>query len=223
MTNGNQDRTPEQGDGHDSGITGDQNRRSVLKTLTAAGLAGAGITGATGSAAANNGKGRGDGPPEGVGDALEEIEIETTVHAEEDGANFEAGDELGTFSGVLEVSEAEVVDPVDLAGSDGDALTAVDLTEGKLEGTFDSSVAGLPSGEVERSWSGSPLLQILDILSPSDSGDCPVLDLELGPLFLDLLGLEVSLSEITLDLTAVAGSGNLLGNLLCAVAGLLDP
>ena len=40
---------------------------------------------------------------------------------------------------------------------------------------------------------------------------------------LDLLGLVVDLAPIHLDVTAVPGAGNLLGNLLCAVAGLLDP
>lgn len=43
------------------------------------------------------------------------------------------------------------------------------------------------------------------------------------PIFLDLLGLELETDTIELDLTAVAGAGNLLGDLLCAVAGLLDP
>lgn len=52
---------------------------------------------------------------------------------------------------------------------------------------------------------------------------CDILFLNLGPLNLDLLGLTVDLSRITLDINAVSGSGNLLGNLLCAVAGLLDP
>ncbi|MGH3666025.1 MAG: ABC transporter substrate-binding protein [Egibacteraceae bacterium] len=52
---------------------------------------------------------------------------------------------------------------------------------------------------------------------------CPILNLDLGPIFLDLLGLQVDLSAIELDITAVPGAGNLLGNLLCAVAGLLDP
>lgn len=51
---------------------------------------------------------------------------------------------------------------------------------------------------------------------------CDILHLELGPLSLDLLGLQVDLSRIILDITAEAGAGNLLGNLLCAVAGLLD-
>jgi hypothetical protein len=52
---------------------------------------------------------------------------------------------------------------------------------------------------------------------------CRILFLDLGPIFLDVLGLQVDLSQIILDVTAVGGSGNLLGNLLCAVAGLLDP
>jgi hypothetical protein len=51
---------------------------------------------------------------------------------------------------------------------------------------------------------------------------CPILHLDLGPLALDLLGLNVDLSRVVLDITAVSGAGNLLGNLLCAVTGLLD-
>ena len=41
-------------------------------------------------------------------------------------------------------------------------------------------------------------------------------------IFLDVLGMQVDLRRIVLDITAQAGAGNLLGNLLCAVAGLLD-
>ncbi len=51
---------------------------------------------------------------------------------------------------------------------------------------------------------------------------CEILHLDLGPLALDLLGLQIDLSRVVLDITAQAGAGNLLGNLLCAVAGLLD-
>ena len=51
---------------------------------------------------------------------------------------------------------------------------------------------------------------------------CQVLDLVLGPLDLNLLGLKVHLDTVHLNITAVPGPGNLLGNLLCAVAGLLD-
>ena len=52
---------------------------------------------------------------------------------------------------------------------------------------------------------------------------CEILDLVLGPLDLNLLGLAVHLDTVHLNITAVPGAGNLLGNLLCAVAGLLDP
>ena len=51
---------------------------------------------------------------------------------------------------------------------------------------------------------------------------CDVLFLDLGPLNLDLLGLTVDLSQVILDINAVTGAGNLLGNLLCALLGLLD-
>jgi hypothetical protein len=54
------------------------------------------------------------------------------------------------------------------------------------------------------------------------AGSCTILDLTLGPLHLDLLGLVVDLNQVHLTITAQQGSGNLLGNLLCAVAGLLD-
>ena len=51
---------------------------------------------------------------------------------------------------------------------------------------------------------------------------CDILFLELGPLDLDLLGLVVHLDKIVLDIDAESGPGNLLGNLLCQVVGLLD-
>ena len=51
---------------------------------------------------------------------------------------------------------------------------------------------------------------------------CKILTLDLGALHLDLLGLVVDLAPVHLKITAVPGAGNLLGNLLCAITGLLD-
>jgi hypothetical protein len=51
---------------------------------------------------------------------------------------------------------------------------------------------------------------------------CSILDLSIGQIHLNLLGLDVTLSAIDLDIVAVPGAGNLLGNLLCAIVGLLD-
>jgi hypothetical protein len=46
---------------------------------------------------------------------------------------------------------------------------------------------------------------------------CPVLDLVLGPLHLDLLGLVVDLNQVHLTVTATQGGG-ILGNLFCSLA-----
>ena len=62
--------------------------------------------------------------------------------------------------------------------------------------------------------------------APSDGerclATCDILNLVLGPLDLNLLGLEVHLNQVVLDIVGVTGAGNLLGNLLCAITGLLD-
>ena len=52
---------------------------------------------------------------------------------------------------------------------------------------------------------------------------CQVLNLVLGPINLNLLGLVVRTNRINLRIDAQRGPGNLLGNLLCAITGLLDP
>jgi hypothetical protein len=51
---------------------------------------------------------------------------------------------------------------------------------------------------------------------------CRVLHLNLGPLNLNLLGLHVHLNRVVLNIKAIPGAGNLLGNLLCAITHLLD-
>jgi len=52
-------------------------------------------------------------------------------------------------------------------------------------------------------------------------GACPILDLSLAPIDLNLLGLRVQTSSICLNITAYDGGG-LLGDLLCSVANLLQ-
>jgi len=56
----------------------------------------------------------------------------------------------------------------------------------------------------------------------SVAASCPILSLVLGPLNLDILGLQIQLNQVVLNITAIPGAGNLLGNLLCAVANLLN-
>lgn len=58
--------------------------------------------------------------------------------------------------------------------------------------------------------------------SGAGASTCDILHLVLGPLDLDLLGLQVHLDRVVLNIVAQSGAGQLLGNLLCAVAHLLD-
>lgn len=101
------------------------------------------------------------------------------------------------------------------------AITAV--------GTFTGTVDGAPvtdtASAVVTSANGTALPSGSSTLAPTAAaaaGSCQILDLTLGPLHLDLLGLVVDLNQVHLQINAQQGSGNLLGNLLCAVAGLLD-
>jgi len=58
---------------------------------------------------------------------------------------------------------------------------------------------------------------------PPIPGACQILNLVLGPINLNLLGLVVRTNQINVRIDAVPGAGNLLGNLLCAITGLLNP
>ena len=87
-------------------------------------------------------------------------------------------------------------------------VTSIDVVDGVLTAT--GTVTG---GTVAVPFAGAPL----DL-----AGTCPILDLTLGPLHLDLLGLVVDLDTVDLSIIAQSGPGNLLGNLLCAVSHLLD-
>ncbi|MEU7909055.1 hypothetical protein [Actinoplanes sp. NPDC049118] len=105
-------------------------------------------------------------------------------------------------------------DPTEFAVQD-DTLVAV----GTLHAVLTDST-GAPVGTADETVT-------LPVQLPG-SGDvsalapCNILHLVLGPLDLDLLGLKIHLNTVVLDITAHSGPGNLLGNLLCAIVGLLD-
>jgi len=98
---------------------------------------------------------------------------------------------------------------------------------GTLSGTVTDSATGATIGTV------SGVKKTINVISGgsqaasasrdvSVSQTCEILNLVLGPLDLDLLGLVVHLDQVVLEITAEGGSGNLLGNLLCAITGLFD-
>jgi hypothetical protein len=83
-------------------------------------------------------------------------------------------------------------------------------------GTLTGSLTNTATGVV------TSIVQTVSLPAAVTNPTCPILHLDLGPLSIDLLGLHVDLSRVVLDITAEAGAGNLLGNLLCSVANLLN-
>ena len=105
----------------------------------------------------------------------------------------------GTFSGTFNVQQ--------FANQNGN-LTAI----GTLVGTLTNTL-----GQVT-----TIVLNNVAMTVTNASGSCQILTLTLGPLHLDVLGLVIDLNQVNLTITAVPGAGNLLGNLLCDVANLLN-
>jgi hypothetical protein len=121
-----------------------------------------------------------------------------------------ASDTQGTFNGTLHI--------LNFAAKDGQ-LFATGIVTGTLvdENGATSAIVrtvSLPVNTGATTRAAAP--------ASAAAVSCDVLHLDLGPLDLDLLGLVVHLDEVVLDLTAVPGAGNLLGNLLCAITNLLN-
>jgi hypothetical protein len=85
---------------------------------------------------------------------------------------------------------------------------------GNLVGTVTNTVTGVTT----------PINQAFTapITAAQANGTCSILDLTLGPLHLDLLGLVVDLNQVHLTITGQTGNGQLLGNLLCGLANALN-
>jgi hypothetical protein len=119
---------------------------------------------------------------------------------------FTNADGAGTFAGTFTPASFSVVNGV---------LEATGLLKGTLTDANGTSLgnvsqtATLPVTTTGAAGSAAPAALA-----------CTVLNLVLGPLNLNLLGLVVTLNEVHLNITAVPGS--LLGDLLCDVANLLN-
>jgi hypothetical protein len=98
-------------------------------------------------------------------------------------------------------------------------ITSIDLVNGKLV------ASGFATAVIKGTTHTAPFTAPVDIRLAADQSKapagCPILDLELGPINLNLLGLVLKTSPICLKITAFEGGG-LLGDLLCDVANLLN-
>ena len=125
-------------------------------------------------------------------------------------------------SAVSSAVPAQTTVPVN--GTTTDATGAVSTFSGTLSNLSTSVVGGVLTLSGTLTGTGLPAAGVpfSTPLTAASNGSCTVLTLDLGALHLDLLGLVVDLAPVNLDVTAVPGAGNLLGNLLCAVTHLLD-
>ncbi len=118
-------------------------------------------------------------------------------------------------SGFIPVTPQNVVDST---GNVVGQITAVDITSVTSTGT---KLVASGAALVQTATGGTSIAQFTN--APLDpSGSCPILHLSIGPINLNLLGLQVTTNKIVIDITAQPGPGNLLGNLLCDVANLLN-
>ena len=143
---------------------------------------------------------------------------------------------------VLAISAITITEVAAQSGAAGSAIT-VPITGTGSGATFSGVLAiqrfvrsnnqiiaiGTVAGVLTNTATGVTRNVIRQVRVPLDTGAsgpldgiCEILSLVLGPLDLNLLGLLVHLDQVVLDIDAQSGPGNLLGNLLCAVTGLLD-
>jgi hypothetical protein len=106
-----------------------------------------------------------------------------------------------TFAGSYTINRFRVING---------ALNAVGTVSGTLTNTATGATTPVPATAVTVP------------VAAAAGTTCHILNLTLGPLDLNLLGLVVHLDTVHLTIDAQQAPGNLLGNLLCAVAGLLD-
>ena len=111
--------------------------------------------------------------------------------------------------------KGRVINPQVSYDADKDVLK----TSGTLRGTLTKA-----NGDTQRvNKDFTTTAKLSKIVSTRQVETCPILDLDIGRIHLDLLGLVVNLAPVHLNIDAVPGAGNLLGNLLCSLVGLLDP
>lgn len=202
----------------------DATRRTLLRVLAAAGLTGVGIAGTSGSAAAHESKhkkrhgkkdckGRHGGRRRKRGRGrgrFDKHHRRFKCHVERDGEiveECEAVDECEVgedvvFDGTLTITGVELSDTNEV------------LVSGQLQGTLE----GDESEEIDESFddvSLGTLQEIFTVRPADDPEDCPILEINIGGLCLELLGLRVQLETIEIDPVGVFGEDNLVSDLVC--------
>lgn len=128
-----------------------------------------------------------------------------------------AVENVGTIAGSFKISKFAIRDGALVAI--GQLNATVTDTAGNVVRTIVTSVEW-PVANASGSPAAADNAASCDVAATTQA--CDILNLVLGPLHLDLLGLVVDLNQVILTITGTTGAGDLLGNLLCAITGLLD-
>lgn len=207
----------------------DATRRTLLRTLAATGLAGTGIAATTGSSLAQSseqsqgrgqsqgqGRGRGQGR-RGEGRCQFDEDFKRFRHPiKRDGTIVDEceavtkpdiGDEV-TFTGRITITDIELTDEVTLSGRLKGKLIG-DRPE-KIDVRFDDVSLGA-------------FRRIFRVYPTNDSEDCPRIEVSIGRLFREVLGLELDTATVELDIVEIFGEDNLISDLLCSVARRFSP
>jgi hypothetical protein len=113
------------------------------------------------------------------------------------------------FKGLLQFTNFAVQQ-----GAQGNQVLSTGLLSGRFTDASGRAIARLDE---------APFTAPVQNVDPPPANACQILNLTLGPLTLNLLGLVVEIpNPIVINIFAIPGAGNLLGNLLCAVANLLN-
>ena len=109
--------------------------------------------------------------------------------------------------------------------SSGGKLYSVGTLKGKVGNKkIKKEGVRLPAAVANNATASGSQAHSSQVVPPLPAGNaCSILSLNLGPINLNLLGLVIRTNEIQLRIDAVQGPGNLLGNLLCGITGLLNP
>lgn len=132
---------------------------------------------------------------------------------------------LSASAAPTQASSHSISVPVTGSASNGDTFSGTFTVTRFVSQANQLFATGTVSGVLKNA-SGGTIANVTNVPAalPVTSADasCQILHLVLGPLHLNLLGLVVDLNQVVLTITAQMGPGNLLGNLLCAIAGLLN-
>jgi hypothetical protein len=116
---------------------------------------------------------------------------------------------LGTLTGAIMDSTGNVVQSVAANFS-----APVSTTSGPTAAPASASASGAAS---KTAGAAPP-----PAVTVAAAASCSILNLQVGAIHLDLLGLTLDTNQIMVNLTAVPGAGTLVGNLLCNVSHLLE-